>query len=205
MAGRGTPARRVGSKAEQSAATRAALVAEAHRQFAARGFAATSAEDILQPLGLTRGALYHQFAGMRDLFRAVCLGMLDVCGREVFTEAEAVPGGPVAQLRAGCVAFLRRAAEPDFARIVLTDGPAVLGWEEMARLDRDTWYPRFMVAVRDAISAGAVLPADPEAAARIVDGAVTRLAEWVAAATDDRAEVLRRAIVAVDAVVRGPA
>lgn len=204
MAGRTAPARRGGSKAEQSATTRAALLAEAQRHFAAKGFAATTAEDILQPLGLTRGALYHQFSGMRDLFRTVCRDMMDSCGNEVLSEAGAAPGNPIEQLRAGCIAFLRRAAEPDFARIVLTDGPAVLGWEEMAELDQGTWYPRFMERVRGAIEAGASLPADTEAAIRIVDGAVGKLAEWVATATDDREEVLRRAIAAVELLIRDP-
>ena len=58
-------------KAEQSQATRAALVAIARSLFAERGYAGVGTEEIVRAAGVTRGALYHQFTDKEDLFRAV--------------------------------------------------------------------------------------------------------------------------------------
>src|SRR6478752_5521701 len=66
---RGGPARTL--KAEQSEATRAALVSVARSLFAERGYAAVGTEEIVRAAGVTRGALYHHFQGKRELFQAV--------------------------------------------------------------------------------------------------------------------------------------
>src|SRR5882724_6650175 len=58
-------------KSEQSEATRATLVAVARVLFAKRGYAAVGTEQIVRAAGVTRGALYHHFAGKRELFQAV--------------------------------------------------------------------------------------------------------------------------------------
>ena len=59
------------TKAEQSEATRAALLGAARPLFAERGYAAVATEEIVRAAGVTRGALYHHFAGKEDLFAAV--------------------------------------------------------------------------------------------------------------------------------------
>ena len=58
-------------KAEQSEATRAALVAAARELLTDKGYAGVATEEIVQRAGVTRGALYHHFRDKRALFRAV--------------------------------------------------------------------------------------------------------------------------------------
>ena len=59
------------TQADRSAATHDALVAAARRLFAGQGFAEVPADAIVAAAGVTRGALYHQFADKTALFDAV--------------------------------------------------------------------------------------------------------------------------------------
>ena len=58
-------------KAEQSEATRTALLQAARELFSEHGYAGTATEDIAQRAGVTRGALYYQFGDKSGLFQAV--------------------------------------------------------------------------------------------------------------------------------------
>src|SRR5438034_7503749 len=66
----GKPAMRR-TQGERTAQTRAALITAARRLFGAEGFAEVGAERVAREAGMTRGALYHQFADKADLFAAV--------------------------------------------------------------------------------------------------------------------------------------
>ncbi len=124
----GKPARRR-TQGERTAQTRAALITAARRLFGAEGFAEVGAERIAREAGMTRGALYHQFADKADLFAAV----LDQVEAEIALRvAGAVagfdPADSTGMLLAGAGAWLDASTEPDLQRIVLLDGPSVLGW-----------------------------------------------------------------------------
>jgi AcrR family transcriptional regulator len=58
-------------RAQHSASTRRALVDVAEGLFAEYGYAATSLDAIVAGAQVTKGALYHHFAGKRALFEAV--------------------------------------------------------------------------------------------------------------------------------------
>ena len=59
------------SQAERTAATRAVLLAAARKLFSTNGFTEVSTQAIVEAAGVTRGALYHQFADKTELFAAV--------------------------------------------------------------------------------------------------------------------------------------
>src|SRR5579859_1901494 len=59
------------TQAGRSAATRDALIAAARPLFAGQGFADVPTDAIVAAAGVTRGALYHQFADKTALFAAV--------------------------------------------------------------------------------------------------------------------------------------
>lgn len=124
------------SNAERSGTTRGALIGEARRLFVERGYAATSTPQLAAAAGLSRGALYHQFADKRDLFRAV----LATEAAAVAGAVEAVPadGPPIAALAAGAEAYMRAMRHPGRTRLLLIDGPAVLGAEAMHGIDAQT-------------------------------------------------------------------
>ena len=53
---------------EHKAGTRRRIVAAAARLFAARGYEATSIDEVMQAAGLTRGAFYRHFASKGALY-----------------------------------------------------------------------------------------------------------------------------------------
>jgi AcrR family transcriptional regulator len=117
------------TQAERSETTRAALIAAARRLFAERGYAAVGTEEIVREAGVTRGALYHHFAGKPELMAGVYEQLESELAQELADSL--VPGaGVIETLRGGADAFLDHCLEPEVQRIVLLDAPAVLGWEQ---------------------------------------------------------------------------
>src|SRR5690606_9621457 len=102
--------------------------------FAKSGYAAVSLEDLAARASVTRGAVYHHFDGKRGVFEAV----LDTVHAEIASAVDAAAeaaDSPWGQLVAGCHAFIDAANEPGVRRILLVDGPAVLGWQRWRELD----------------------------------------------------------------------
>src|SRR5215469_4702662 len=119
-------------QAENSAATRAALLKIARRFFTERGYAETATEDIVRRARVTRGALYHHFKDKQDLFKAV---LVEEQARLAALSAEAASKetDPWRALLLASEAFMDACLEPAVLQIVLLDAPAVLGaqgWRE---------------------------------------------------------------------------
>src|SRR5450755_4435128 len=118
------------SQTDRSAATRAALVSAARPLFAERGFAGVGTETIVRAAGVTRGALYHQFADKTGLFEAVYEAIeQDLASRLGELLAAAGATDPIEVMTLGADAWLEACGEQEVQQIVLLDGPAVLGWE----------------------------------------------------------------------------
>lgn len=174
------------SNRERSDTTRGAILDAAHGLFVERGYAETSTPDIVAAAGLTRGALYHHFEDKKALFRAVA-------EREAGAVAARIEQATFDDLTArdalitGARAFFDAMAEPGRIRVLLLDGPAVLGTREMAAIDAanaqrtledglaEAMAPK--VADRDALAATATLlsAAFDRAALEIAAGAPTDL------------------------------
>jgi AcrR family transcriptional regulator len=143
-----------GRRAEHASDTRAALLAAARRLFAAHGYDGTGTEQIVAEARVTRGALYHHFRDKADLFRAAMAEAAGEVARRLTDERlDEVSGSPLDDIRAGVSAFLDVCAEGDFQRIVLVDGPRVLGtdaWDELVdRYGRsllEEWLSRAVAA-----------------------------------------------------------
>ena len=116
------------TKAGQSEATRAALVEAARPLFAERGYAAVATEEIVRAAGVTRGALYHHFAGKEDLFAAVYEQVEAELVAEI-GQVATVAADPLDALHRGAARFLEACRRPEVQRITLIDAPSVLGWE----------------------------------------------------------------------------
>jgi AcrR family transcriptional regulator len=114
--------------------TRRAILAAARSSFTELGFAATSTTAIAAAAGVTRGALYHHFAGKTELFRAVFVELEHELNTTVIAAALAETDSLRAFV-AGCAAVLDFGVRPDYQRIAVVDGPAVLGIAEWHAID----------------------------------------------------------------------
>ena len=113
---------------EHQADTTRVIVASARDLFAQKGYEGTSTDDILRAARISRTTLYGHFDSKKDLFRAV-LELVETDFIEKMVD-EGMPGDDVwEELTNGCIAFLDVATRPDVCRIMLMDGPVVLGWE----------------------------------------------------------------------------
>ena len=124
------------TQAQRNETTTADLVRTAGTLFGRDGFAATSLEAVADAAGLTKGAVYHHFAGKTDLFRAVFVRQEQGLAEHIGAAA-ADAGNPRSALRTGCAAFLQACLDPAVRQIILLDGPAVLGWQEVRAIEDD--------------------------------------------------------------------
>jgi AcrR family transcriptional regulator len=173
------------ARAAQRERTRAALVAHGRRLFAERGYADVGLAEIVAAASVTKGALYHHFDGKADLFRAV----LDEVQREVaaaIAESADAREDPWGRLTAGCRAFLTASTAPDVQRIMLVDGPAVLGWSEWRALDEASSARHLHEALSDLVAVGVLPPRPVAPVARLLSGAMNEAALWLAGSASPR-------------------
>jgi AcrR family transcriptional regulator len=187
------------SRAETMAANRAKLIAAARKAFAEHGFAAASMDELTAAAGLTRGALYHNFGDKKGLLAAVVTQVDGEMARRA-QEAGNASGGWEALLAQGA-AYIQMALEPEVQRIVLLDGPAVLG-DPTQWPSQNACLEVTKLALEDLLTKGLIKPVDPEAAARLLNGAALNAALWVAA-SHDREMVLPKAIEAFSLLASG--
>lgn len=187
-------------RSEMMEETRAKLIAAARAAFAEKGYVAASMDDLTAAVGLTRGALYHNFGDKRGLLQAV----VDQIDEEMAAQARAAgsrAGTGWDALMAEAVAYIEMALRPEVQRIVLLDGPAVLGdpslWPSQNNCLRET-----LRTVESLMAQGIVRPVDPEAAARLLSGAALNAALWIAA-SDRPQEVFAKAVEAFRCLAEG--
>jgi AcrR family transcriptional regulator len=174
------------SKSEQADATRTALSAAARQLFTERGYAATSTTEIVERAGVTRGALYHHFPAKYDLFRAV-FEQLEAELADQVARAALAGSDALEQLRLGCGAFLDTCLDPAVQRIVIVEGPAVLGWETWHEIEERYGHGLVVAGVAAAVDAGLVEQQPVEPLANVLFGALAQAGMVVARADDPAA------------------
>ena len=188
------------TRIEKMAENRAKLIAAGRKAFAEKGFSAASMDDLTAEAGLTRGALYHNFGDKKGLLAAV----VDQLDTELAQKAKAAAlqaGGGWRGLMAEGMAYIEMALEPEVQRIILLDGPAVLG-------DPSQWPSQNLClqATIDTLqllaNEGQIKAVDIEALARLLNGLALNAALWVAA-SEDATATLPKAIAAFECLASG--
>ncbi len=143
-------------------ATRSALLMAARRLFSEKGYADTSTPEIVRAAGVTRGALYHHFDDKEALFRAVVTEEYRAVSESIASSAGPVPGSALDALRRGSRDFIAAMGDNGRVRIMLRDGPAVLGQSELDKIDQATSADTLRHGLVEAMEAGEIrkLPVD---------------------------------------------
>ncbi|UVC11924.1 TetR/AcrR family transcriptional regulator [Rhizobium sp. TH2] len=187
-------------RSETMRENRAKLIGAGRQAFAESGYAAASMDELTARVGLTRGALYKNFGDKRGLLAAV----VDQIDTEMASRAQDIGARAADEwqaLLAEGAAYIEMALDPEVQRIVLLDGPAVLG-DPSLWPSQNSCLQVTRSALERLMAKGIIKPLDAEAAARLVSGAALNAALWVAASEDPQA-VLPKAVEAFRALAEG--
>src|SRR6202044_1106895 len=114
---------------QRSAATRDALISAARKLWGLRGYAEVGTPEIAAAAGVTRGAMYHQFADKAALFSEVVeVVEQDVMARMANIVASSGGTTPAGATRPAVDEWLDVSGDPEVRQLFLLDAPAVLGW-----------------------------------------------------------------------------
>ena len=181
-------------------ATRGQLIAVARRMFADRGYEDTSIEAVLREAGVSRGSLYYHFASKEALFEAVAEDVETTVGAQTIA-ATAGADGPVAALRAGFLAWVRLAGDPVVQRILLIDGPAVLGWERWRAMEERHAFGAIRLVLQAAAPQAHLQPEMVDTLAHVLLASVNEVALLVAR-SDDPEAAMKSGEEAIDELLR---
>ncbi len=170
---------------EYSASTRRALVDVATELFAQRGYAGTSLDEIVAGARVTKGALYHHFSGKQALFEAVFEQVEERAAGDI---QAAVRGSedPWQKALGGLRAFLDVLQDPAYRRVVIADGPAVLGYERYREQEERTTFGIVQEIVSSVLASYELEPSMVETFSRVFFGAMSASGVAVSGAEDPR-------------------
>lgn len=192
-----------GRRAAYSASTKRALIDVAEQLFTDHGYANTSLDAIVAGAQVTKGALYHHFSGKQALFEAV-FERVETDAARMIQKSLKGKRDPWAKARAGLRAFLEVVQEPRYRRIVVQEGPAVLGYERYREQEERSTFANVVDILRSVLEAGRwELEEDMvQTFARIFFGAMSSAGESVAGA-DDGIAAAERVEIAIGFIIAG--
>ena len=189
---------------ERSAATRDALISAARKLWGLRGYAEVGTPEIATAAGVTRGAMYHQFADKATLFGEVVEAVeQDVMARMATLVAESGATTPADAIRAAVDAWLEVSGDPEVRQLILLDAPSVLGWAAFRDVAQRYSLGMTEQLLTEAVRAGQLARQPMRPLAHILIGALDEAAMAIATADDPKrarretAEVLHRLIDAM--------
>lgn len=188
---------------ERTATTRAALIEAGRKLFAEHGFAGVGTESLVREAGISRGALYHQFGDKTELFAEV-LAAVEADITQGLVAAMPMDGkvGLVLVMTRALEAWLDACQTPEVQRIVLVDGPSVLGWARWRAICQSHVLGLIESVLTQAQAGGELLPLPVRPLSHLLLAVADEAAMYLHSA-DDQATAREEIIQIVDALVRG--
>lgn len=173
------------TQADRREATRKAIIDAARELFGAAGFASTTVDQVAAVAGVAKGAVYHHFANKEAIFGAVFeQASIEVVAK--VSEAGRLAKDPLEGIVEGTRTYFEVCREGPFGRIMLTDGPSVLGWQLWRDIDREHFGAKVPSALAAAMKRGLIDTQPVEPLSTLILGAVTEAA--IACANSDAPE-----------------
>jgi AcrR family transcriptional regulator len=173
------------SQAERRAATIRGIEDAARKLFATRGFADTTIDDIAARAGVAKGAVYHHFSSKEEIFTRVLESIQAELASAQIPAPSAKPRDPLDMMAAGVLRYLHAICEPDVKRILLIDGPAVVGWQKWREIDARYFGALTRAGLANALGPS-VSPREIEPLAHLLMGAIMEAALVCATAEHPR-------------------
>jgi AcrR family transcriptional regulator len=159
------------------------LLEAARVSFGQVGYAATNTEELVQSIGLTRGALYHHFTNKKDLFRTVVELVIDESVEKVTTDAP-VDGDQWDGVIDGMLRYVDLCLQPGNVQILVIDAPAVFGLRSVVERAERALGNHWDGTLRGCMTARLIDPLPRAALGHVLATAVAESAIYVAAADD---------------------
>jgi AcrR family transcriptional regulator len=185
---------------DYSESTRKALVDSAITLFTKQGYAATSLDAVARRARVTKGALYHHFSGKQALFEAA-FDLVEQAAVGRLSEVLAGAGTPWERAIHGVEVYIQSCLDPSYQRIVVHEGPVVMGWERWRETEEHFSYGLVRGTIEALISSGEIVELPIEVTARILFGALAAGATIIASAADPKkagAEVSRTIVTVLE-------
>lgn len=178
-------------KALKPSENHARLLGVGRKLFADKGFAGVSIDDICNGAKITRGALYYQFTDKQGLFEAVARQLTAELGQALFDQTMAKVAHLQDELAEGAQVLLKLYAKPEIRRVLLIDGPSVMGVNRWTEMQRPVSIALIEHALGHLADAGAIKRNDIPGLATLLFGAMIQAGLAIGAAADPASEQKR--------------
>lgn len=167
--------------------TRTAVLDAARALFVAKGFEATSVDEIAQASRSSKGAVYHHFRDKQAIFGEVFRTSQAAIMQAVLPAAlESMPddASPWEQALLAISAVLRCYVEDDEARVLLRESAGALGWDRKQAVDEELALPLLRGVLTELIEAGEVVAIPVGVTAELLYALLSKTGPIIAAAED---------------------
>ena len=180
----------VSRRQQYSASTKRALVDVAAKLFTKQGYAATSLDQVVAGARVTKGALYHHFSGKQAVYEAV-FEKIETDASERIRKALKGSKDPWEKALIGLRAFLEIVQDPAYQRVVIQEGPAILGYERFREQEERSSYGLVQDIIRGVLQDSTYDVSDEmlETFSRIFYGAMSAAGQSVSSAAEPKIAV----------------
>lgn len=183
---------------QRSDATRARLLAAFRASFLKNGVAATTTQDVLRDIGLSKGAMYHHFRSKTEIveaiYRSESRGAIDRSVRQAASFSS-----PLARLKAACLAWMAEVRAPDVSRLLFEIGPSALGVGRAREIEDSVSLVLLERELGAAVAAGEIGPVDVKLIAALLNALIAEAALYSLRTGAESAPSLS---IAIDALLR---
>ncbi len=160
---------------ERREATRSRILSAARECFVRDGYENTHTDTILERAGVSRGALYHHYSSKRDVFEAVYVSLVEeTIAHALRTRIDS--DSPLEELLAACGSWLGLVRKPEVAKILLDQGPQVLGWKRARDIEAESSLAPMRSSLERAYTAGEIDVSSVEVTALLINALLAEAA-----------------------------